>query len=54
MGGLVKVTAGVGGGTGGGVSSQWAADPARSCGRCKAELGRIINRGAVCRYRVAK
>ena len=47
------MTAGGGGGAGGGVSSQWAADPARSCGRCKAELGRIINRGAVCRYRGA-
>ena len=45
------MTAGGGGGAGGGVSSQWAADPTRSCGRCKAELGRIINRGAVCRYR---
>ena len=33
-----------------GGAAQWAADPARSCGRCKAELGRIINRGAVCRY----
>ena len=43
--GVVKVTAGGGGGAGG----QWAPDPARSCGRYKAELGRIINRGAICR-----
>ena len=24
-------------------------DPARSCGRCRSELGRIMNRGAFCR-----
>ena len=41
---MVKV-----GGPGGG-GGHWATDPARSCGRCKAELGRIINRGALCRY----
>ena len=32
------------------VGTDWTADPSRSCGRCRAELGRIINRGAVCRY----
>ena len=31
------------------VGTDWTADPSRSCGRCRAELGRIINRGAVCR-----
>ena len=41
--GVTKVTTGAAGG------GTWAPDPARSCGRCKAELGRIINRGAVCR-----
>ena len=24
-------------------------DPARTCGRCRSELGRIMNRGAFCR-----
>ena len=32
------------------VGTDWTADPSRSCGRCRTELGRIINRGAVCRY----
>lgn len=35
----------------------WAPDPARACGRCRAELGRIMNRGAfckVCKCRVCK
>ena len=41
------------GGTGGVVLSQvWPTayqDPARPCGRCRSELGRIMNRGAFCR-----
>ena len=41
------------GGTGGVVLSQvWPTayqDPARTCGRCRSELGRIMNRGAFCR-----
>ena len=32
-----------------GLSSFWASDPNRSCGRCRSELGRIMNRGAFCR-----
>ena len=40
-------------GTGGVVLSPvWATayqDPARTCGRCRSELGRIMNRGAFCR-----
>ena len=49
--GVTKVTTGVtGAGSGGNGSGEgWAPDPGRSCGRCKAELGRIINRGAICR-----
>jgi hypothetical protein len=31
------------------VGGDAPADPGRTCGRCRAELGRIINRGAVCR-----
>ncbi len=31
------------------VGGDAPADPGRACGRCRAELGRIINRGAVCR-----
>ena len=31
------------------LSSFWASDPNRSCGRCRSELGRIMNRGAFCR-----
>ena len=27
----------------------WNTDPNRSCGRCRSELGRIMNRGAFCR-----
>ena len=27
----------------------WNMDPNRSCGRCRSELGRIMNRGAFCR-----
>ena len=37
--------------------SLWSADPSRACGRCRAELGRIMNRGAfckACRARVCK
>ncbi len=31
-------------------SMLWAvSDPSRACGRCRAELGRIINRGAFCK-----
>ena len=40
-------------GTGGVVLSQvWPTayqDPSRTCGRCRSELGRIMNRGAFCR-----
>ena len=32
-----------------GLSNFWASDPNRSCGRCRSELGRIMNRGAFCR-----
>ena len=32
-----------------GLSNLWASDPNRSCGRCRSELGRIMNRGAFCR-----
>ncbi|XP_071747150.1 uncharacterized protein [Lepeophtheirus salmonis] len=34
-----------------GVSSTsiWSPDPSRACGRCRSELGRIMNRGAYCK-----
>ena len=34
------------------LNPAWATayqDPARTCGRCRSELGRIMNRGAFCR-----
>ena len=36
-------------GTGGLIWTTAYQDPARTCGRCRAELGRIMNRGAFCR-----
>ena len=32
----------------------WAPDPSRACARCRAELGRIMNRGAFCKMCRAK